>query len=1071
MKLLGHVMILASAGSGKTYALTNRFVQLLAGGARPERIVALTFTRKAAGEFFDEILNKLAAAASKPARAAQLGREIGEDRLQCTDFLRMLRAVTDAMHQLSLGTFDSFFARLVRSFPLELGLGGDFEILQEPSARIERRRVLRVMFAGPGTLTDTQRSFVEAFKRATFGTEQKRLGRQLDSFLDEYQEVYLAAPAEDRWGVASRIWPQGCPWLDPGSGRAAAAQALFPALPWDAMNEKQRGRWQDFFSALEEWSPGAPLSRRVEYILKNALEVWADLQRGAAEIRIERRGQALSPSASVALVQTVRAIIGAELTRRLEMTRGIFAVLHGYEAFYHDMVRRAGKLTFADVQRLLAPDAGAPLLSSAATDREAVSAASGQRLLIDFRLDAQFDHWLLDEFQDTSFAQWSVLRNLIDEVIQDSAGQRSFFYVGDVKQAIFTWREGDPRLFREIFEHYNRGDSATIREERRDRSFRSGPAVIATVNRVFGAADVLRRMFPAPVADAWTREWRDHTSAHPELEGQTALLLAEDETDRFARTLEVLREVRPLDRGLTCAVLVRTNDTGTRLADYLRREGNLPALAESDLQVCIDNPVGAVLLALAKAAAHPGDRLAWELVRMTPLGDTLAANGLADPDTLTLQLLDDLHTRGFERTTELWLRRLEPLLAPDDTFSRERSTQFAAAARQFDETGNREVAEFIEFMENYLERETESASAVRVMTVHKAKGLGFDLVILPDLEGNRLDQRREGLAVQKGPDRSVEWILDLPSKSFCDADEVLSAHIRSAEAEACYEKLSVLYVAMTRARRAMYLIIQPPGSSSSNNFPRLLTATLGETASNAAIGSLTLPATFAEGNPSWHMKVSPPTAPAQRETEIISVEPRSPGSARRLLRQTPSQGKMATVSSATLFSVEGGRAAEFGTEVHQVLAAVEWWNPADYAAWITAQRGNGVDEQVLAEVLACLNDPKLQEVFARPKGHGEVWRERAFEVVLDGTWVTGVFDRVVIERGTDGNVQCVTVIDFKTDRLASEDEIARAVQRYAEQLILYRRAAARLAGVQLDQVTCKLLLTDARRIMPVPGFV
>ena len=71
MKPIGHVMILASAGSGKTYQLTNRFVKLLALGARPERIVALTFTRKAAGEFFDEILNKLARAAQDPADAAR----------------------------------------------------------------------------------------------------------------------------------------------------------------------------------------------------------------------------------------------------------------------------------------------------------------------------------------------------------------------------------------------------------------------------------------------------------------------------------------------------------------------------------------------------------------------------------------------------------------------------------------------------------------------------------------------------------------------------------------------------------------------------------------------------------------------------------------------------------------------------------------------------------------------------------------------------------------------------------------------------------------------------------------
>src|SRR3954465_2526109 len=100
MKPLRHIMILASAGPGKTYALTNRFVELLARGARPERIVALTFTRKAAGEFFDEILNKLARAAGDAKFAAKLAREISAPKLGPGDFLRMLRAVADAMHRL-----------------------------------------------------------------------------------------------------------------------------------------------------------------------------------------------------------------------------------------------------------------------------------------------------------------------------------------------------------------------------------------------------------------------------------------------------------------------------------------------------------------------------------------------------------------------------------------------------------------------------------------------------------------------------------------------------------------------------------------------------------------------------------------------------------------------------------------------------------------------------------------------------------------------------------------------------------------------------------------------------------
>src|SRR4051812_44156263 len=163
MTPLAHVMILASAGSGKTYALTSRFVELLARGAAPERIVALTFTRRAAGEFFDEILNKLARAASDPAAASQLARDIGAPQMAEPDFLQMLRRVVDAMPRLQLGTLDGFFARIARVFPFELGLTGEFEILEDYAARLERQRVLQRMFARTGDLDEAQKDFIEAF--------------------------------------------------------------------------------------------------------------------------------------------------------------------------------------------------------------------------------------------------------------------------------------------------------------------------------------------------------------------------------------------------------------------------------------------------------------------------------------------------------------------------------------------------------------------------------------------------------------------------------------------------------------------------------------------------------------------------------------------------------------------------------------------------------------------------------------------------------------------------------------------------------------------------------------------
>ena len=274
MKAPGHVMILASAGSGKTYALTNRFVQLLAAGAAPERIVALTFTRKAAGEFFDEILHKLAQAAGNEASAHALAVAIETPRLGSADFRQMLRAVVEAMPRLNLGTLDGFFARIVRSFPLELGLGGDFTLLQESAVRREQRRVQQQLFAANGELSAAQRAFIEAYKRATFGADEKQLTRQLDGWLHHYAEVFLEVPTAARWGGSSQIWPQGSDLMAPAGERGAVVKQLRAVLPWTALNDGQRIRLEDFLAELVAWLPGAPLASPLEYLLKNALEVW-----------------------------------------------------------------------------------------------------------------------------------------------------------------------------------------------------------------------------------------------------------------------------------------------------------------------------------------------------------------------------------------------------------------------------------------------------------------------------------------------------------------------------------------------------------------------------------------------------------------------------------------------------------------------------------------------------------------------------------------------------------------------------------------------------------------------------
>jgi ATP-dependent exoDNAse (exonuclease V) beta subunit len=355
------------------------------------------------------------------------------------------------------------------------------------------------------------------------------------------------------------------------------------------------------------------------------------------------------------------------------------------------------------------------------------------------------------------------------------------------------------------------------------------------------------------------------------------------------------------------------------------------------------------------------------------------------------------------------------------------------------------------------------------MTIHKAKGLGFDLVILCDLEGNRLDQRRDGLAVQKTADRSIEWILELPQKLLYDADNVLADHARMAEAEVCYEQLSLLYVAMTRARRAMYLIIEPPRKSTSSNFPRLLTETLGEHPAIIGLGGTTLSGSYSYGEARWHLagRESPRSERPGKAIECISLTDR--GRYRSLAARRPSEKRLGRVPGAALFSPKGGRSADFGAAVHSMFASIEWWNPGESAAWVADWRERPADEAALEECLACLGDPQLSWIFARPTGIAEVWRERAFESVVDGVWITGVFDRVVIQRDAAGKCpSSVSVFDFKSDRVQEPDEVAGAVERHRDQIGFYRRVAAVLAGVSPARIDCRLVFTACRRAVPVP---
>src|SRR5512136_2223993 len=119
---VGHKAISASAGSGKTFQLAHRYIELMARGVKPDHIIALTFSRKVAGEIFDSIVKYLCQAAASPEAASRMGKLIGKPDTGQSEFLKILRELLESLHRLHIGTLDSFTVGIARAFPMELGI-------------------------------------------------------------------------------------------------------------------------------------------------------------------------------------------------------------------------------------------------------------------------------------------------------------------------------------------------------------------------------------------------------------------------------------------------------------------------------------------------------------------------------------------------------------------------------------------------------------------------------------------------------------------------------------------------------------------------------------------------------------------------------------------------------------------------------------------------------------------------------------------------------------------------------------------------------------------------------------
>ena len=1038
MSQISNTMIRASAGTGKTFQLTNRFIRLLLYGAAPERIIALTFTRKAAGEFFEGILGKLAKAAQDSSEAAGLAKEIGHFDAGPADFHAALRQLVNSMGCLSLGTIDSFFYRVLGLFSTEFGLGGQFEMMDEFEKRQARLTVLEQMLMGRQVKKNEQNDLIKSYQLATAGKNDRDFVGAFAKHLDDCHELLLSIPSGDFWGNPRRIWPAGNPWFREKEELPVLVTEWRELLETEAFGKQVRNGFCSIADHLMDWEPGKELFEKSKTLLKRAFEGLGDMALGDWEFKFGNTKAINKPSAKFGqkLARILHYCIAWELEMRLARTQGIHGLLVAFERQYDSRIRRAGRLMFSDLPLLLAPPDGQVLLGG----------NMPERLDLEYRLDGAFDHWLLDEFQDTSNVQWRAVANLIDEVIQDSSGKRTFFCVGDQKQSVYQWRGGDPKLFDRLQDFYSQAGTDEFVVRSLNESWRSCPDVLKMVNQVFGDATKLSPFDESRTAVArWSSIWREHKSAEIRLgeEGHSMYLHVDNKDDRWPVVARLLEKLQPVKNRLKCAILVQTNQNARELVNHLRGAGlQMPIVGESVTNPGADNPLGIALLSLFRAAAHPQDRFAIGHLRLTPLVNFLPAD-YGDLQSVLRDVQRTVYRHGFELVAREWITRIEPWL---DDFGRWRAPLFLDLCLRFDQSGSRDIDAFLRFIPAQEITEATGVNVVQVMTIHKAKGLTFDITIVPDLEGERLDQvRKETLHTQLAENGEADWILDLPSKIVCEQDEALANAVIEARSESCFESFCKLYVALTRPSHGLYVVTSKPIAS--QNYSRLLTDTLVN-GDDVPFEGGAARIVFESGNFDWVKDKEVDLPKPVLKPKLVAAK-RENG---YLAKYRASGHSPEFLSGEQLFTSGRPDAVSFGLTVHKVFEQIDWVGELAFAK-LKLLRETLPDEAV-DEVEQCLVCETLAKYLAKPEADVELWRERAFDVVLGNKMISGVFDRVHLFADR------AEIIDFKTDT-----EGDRTAELYTPQLQLYRSALAKLTGLEEAAIRCLLIFTYTRSVL------
>lgn len=415
----------ASAGSGKTFALSVRYIALLFMGESSSTILAATFTNKAAAEMRQRVVDSLRGLSDKKNEAftdavcIQTG--LSRDALLAKQPDVLARFLSNSSY---IVTLDSFFSSILRSASLELGLEPDFVTKEQGDEKLEMHFLEEVQAAG----------LLSSLVKLAMDIEDKRFGKIFD-LMQSFYKVDPLLPEQKEMPHALAKQEEACEVLRVKmikalSDAGAAARCMKQFEPKNIKELFAKGLFEKETLGEHSWFKKAA-NDEIEGVyayLKKELALWAQIK---------------------------EAIV----------LQNLFNVYDYYKNANITNAKSSGVLSFDDLTyftyRLL---------------HESIS-----KEFLYFKLDSKFKHILLDEFQDTSTLQFLLLKPLIDEIFSGHGQSefKSFFYVGDTKQSLYRFRGGVEELFDKVAKQYG------VNIEQMDTNYRSAKNVVEQVNRWF----------------------------------------------------------------------------------------------------------------------------------------------------------------------------------------------------------------------------------------------------------------------------------------------------------------------------------------------------------------------------------------------------------------------------------------------------------------------------------------------------------------------------------------------------------------------------------------------------------